>query len=119
MFKFMREVSSMTGKHFMAGTIVPDGFSTPAGLAEMVKAGDIEEVGAKIEKAAPGDVQGDQTVPPVSATSPKMLTIAEVYALCDKAGVTPDSLELGGPENMTPAKVKAAIKKAVAAKKAA
>jgi hypothetical protein len=48
MFKFMRDVTTMTGKHFMAGTIVPDGFSTPAGLAEMVKAGDIEEVGEPI-----------------------------------------------------------------------
>jgi hypothetical protein len=45
---------------------------------------------------------------------PKTLAIAEIYAMCDKAGVDPGDLKLDG-EHPTLAEVKAAIK---AAKKA-
>lgn len=45
MLKFKRTMRSMSGKVYHEGAIVPDGFSTPAGLEEMIKAGDIEKVG--------------------------------------------------------------------------
>jgi len=45
MYKFKRPVYDMRkGKQHRAGSVVPGDFSTPAGLAEMLKAGDIELV---------------------------------------------------------------------------
>jgi hypothetical protein len=42
MYKFVHNVSTMTGKQFRAGTLVPEGVF--GALSEMVKAGDIVEI---------------------------------------------------------------------------
>lgn len=42
MYKFLRSVTTMTGKRFAAGAVVPDGVF--GCLPEMVRAGDIAEV---------------------------------------------------------------------------
>lgn len=47
MYKFLRNVSTMTGKTFRAGAIVPDGEFHA--LEEMESAGDIELVDATLE----------------------------------------------------------------------
>ena len=54
MYKFLRNVSTMTGKNYAAGMIVPDGVF--GNLAEMVKAGDIGEVGLILEAKNEDDV---------------------------------------------------------------
>jgi hypothetical protein len=54
MYKFLRNVSTMTGKNFAAGSIVPDGVF--GNLAEMVKAKDIAEVEVILEAKNEDDV---------------------------------------------------------------
>lgn len=62
------------------------------------------------EKALPAELEQQ----PAKKPSDKP-TIAEIYALCEEAGISPDDLELKG-ENPTLAAVKKAIKAAKAAK---
>lgn len=44
MLYFKREMRSMAGKIYKAGSVVPDEFSNPNGLAEMILRGDIVDV---------------------------------------------------------------------------
>jgi len=44
MLKFKRLMIDGNGKVYRPGQTVPENFSTPAGLAEMVNVGDIEEM---------------------------------------------------------------------------
>ena len=49
MYRFKQTVYSMKGgKTYRAGTIVPEDFSSPEGLAEMVKSGDIEDMASPV-----------------------------------------------------------------------
>lgn len=54
MYVFKRDVTSLSASRtFRAGSPVPDGFTSPAGLAEMLKSGDVvfvEDVVKKVEK---------------------------------------------------------------------
>ena len=44
MLYFLRDMNTMAGRQFKAGIPVPDSFSDPAGIAEMIKAGDIIDI---------------------------------------------------------------------------
>jgi hypothetical protein len=64
MLKFKRRMINGKGKVFRPGQRVPDNFSTAAGLAEMIKAGDIEDTGTKLVEV-PADFE-----PPAQETEP-------------------------------------------------
>jgi hypothetical protein len=43
MLYFKQDVRKQSGKTYRAGQPVPDGFTTPLGLIEMIASGDIED----------------------------------------------------------------------------
>jgi hypothetical protein len=61
MYKFIRNVSTMTGKNFATGMVVPDGIF--GNLAEMVKAKDIEEIVEHVDPENVEPVEYDESDP--------------------------------------------------------
>jgi hypothetical protein len=48
MLYFLRDMSTMAGRQYKAGRPVPDSFSSPTGIAEMIRAGDIIDIPEEI-----------------------------------------------------------------------
>lgn len=87
---------------------VPAGQETQAMAVEGLEVQEIPIEVAKVEAvSAPAPEETKEKSPEPKKLAP---TIAEVYALCEAAGVNPGDLHLG-PEIPSLAKVKAAIKK--------
>ncbi len=78
MYKFLRNVSTMTGKSYRAGGVVPEGAFHA--LDEMVKAGDIAEVVAESKNETPPENNEQPEVPVITKEEKRLAALEKARA---------------------------------------